>query len=190
MLSTEKDYDRDPHDWWCQKFMELIKTIQDSNVGVDAPHPVVYEERKEARAVIFDKDRKIALLHVTKKHYHKLPGGEIESGESIEAAVRREVLEETGCTIDKLRELAMIEEYRNKLQLHQTSYCFLADVAGEKGGQRLEAGEIADGHEPEWLGIKDAINMLEGESGVEDYEGKFIRMRDLAFLKAAAGLRK
>ena len=170
--------------------MRLIKTIRDTDVGMDIPPPAAYEEREAARVVTFDEDGKIALLHVTKKHYHKLPGGEIERGESTEAAVRRETLEEIGCTIGDLLELGMIDEYRNKLQLHQRSYCFLADVVGAKGEQRLEAGEAADGHEPEWLGIDSAIKTLEGESSVEDYEGKFIRMRDLAFLMAAASLRR
>lgn len=166
--------------------MKLIKTIRDADLGMDFPPPPAYEERKAARAVVFDPDGNVTLLHATQKHYHKLPGGGVEKGESIEAALRREVLEEIGCSIEDLRELGMIEEYRNKLGLHQLSYCFTANVTGEKGEQNLEAGEMADGHEPEWLSIERAIQTLERESGVEDYEGKFIQMRDLAFLKAAA----
>lgn len=157
---------------------------------MDVPSPAAYEERKAARAVVFDSDGNVALLHATQKHYHKLPGGGVEEGESIEAALRREVLEEIGCSIGNLKELGMIEEYRNKLQLHQLSYCFIVDIVGPKGEQHLEAGEMADGHEPKWLSIERAIQTLEGESGVEDYEGKFIQMRDLTFLKAAAGLRR
>ncbi len=168
--------------------MKLIKTIRDADLGMDVPEPAAYEERKAARAVVFDTHGKVALLNVTRRHYHKLPGGEIEKGESIEAAVKREALEEIGCSIENLRELGIVEEYRNKLGLHQISYCFFAGVAGEKGAQRLEAEEIADGHEPVWLGIEQAIQILESESGVENYEGKFIRVRDLAFLEAAAGL--
>ena len=168
--------------------MQLIRTIRDADLGMDVPPPPAYEERRAARAVVFDSDGNIALLHATKKHYHKLPGGEIEKGETIEAALRREVLEEIGCAIENLTELGMIEEYRNKLKLYQISYCFLAHVVGEKGEQNLEAGELADGHDPEWLSIEQAIKTLEGESGVEDYEGKFIQLRDLTFLKAAADL--
>ncbi len=35
------------------------------------------------------------------------------------------------------------------------------------------------------MNLQEAINTLEGESGVENYGGKFIRLRDLTFLKEA-----
>jgi len=165
--------------------MKTIMTIRDSDLGLDFPDPAVHKERRASRAIVFDKDGKIALLHVTKKHYHKLPGGGMETGESIEDALRREVSEEIGCSIENIRELGIIEEFRNKFSLHQLSYCFLADLTGEKGDSHLEQGEIADGFKLEWLGITEAIKTLEGETGVEDYQGKFIQIRDLAFLRAA-----
>jgi ADP-ribose pyrophosphatase YjhB (NUDIX family) len=112
--------------------MKLFLTIRDADTGADFPDPVIYKERSASRAVVFDRDRKVALLHATKKHYHKLPGGGIEAGEDIETALRRELSEEIGCSVQNIRELGIIEEYRNKFSLHQLSYCFLADLAGEK----------------------------------------------------------
>lgn len=165
--------------------MKNIKIIRDSDVGLHIPDPQKYRERSAARAIVFDSDQKIALLHVTKKSYHKLPGGGIEKNEDNEAALRRELLEEIGCSVQNIRELGIIEEYRNDFQLHQISYCFIADLIGSKNEINLEAGEIADGFEPEWMSLKDAIQTLENESGVESYEGKFIRLRDLTFLKEA-----
>ena len=168
--------------------MRTILTIRDKDLGFDIPDPLVYEERGAARAIVFDKERKIALLRVAKRYYHKLPGGGIEKGESVEDALRRELLEEIGCSITNVRELGTIEEFRNKFALHQFSYCFLADLVGEKGTPHLEQGEIADGFEPEWLGLEEAIKILESEAAVEDYQGKFIQKRDLAFLKQAKQL--
>jgi ADP-ribose pyrophosphatase YjhB (NUDIX family) len=152
--------------------MKTILTIRDKNFGID----------------IFDGDKKIALLHVTKLHYHKLPGGGIEQGESIEDALQRELSEEIGCSVKNVRELGIVEEFRNKFSLRQLSYCFLADLAGEKGTPHLEQDEIADGFETVWLSIEDAIGTLENEAGVEDYEGKFIRLRDVSLLKQAVQL--
>ena len=165
--------------------MKLIRTIHDSDLGMDFLAPDDYKERKAARAIVFDGEKDVALLHVTKNKYHKLPGGGIEQGEDIKTALRREALEEIGCAIGNIRDLGIIEEYRNKFALHQTSYFFLADVAGEKGTPHLEEGEIADGFKTEWMSLNDAVKTLEGEVGVEDYEGRFIQARDLTFLKEA-----
>ena len=44
---------------------------------------------------------------------------------------------------------------------------------------------MADGFEPVWLSLEEAIKTLESEDSIEDYEGKFIHLRDLIFLKEA-----
>ncbi len=165
--------------------MKLLKTIRDSDIGSDIPDGVPKQERGASRAVVFDADSNVALLHATKKHFHKLPGGGIEQGEDIETALRRELIEEIGCSVKNLRELGSVEEFRNKWELHQISYCFLADLDGEKGMPDLEEDEIADGFEPVWMSIEDAIKTLESEAPVEDYEGKFIQLRDVTLLRAA-----
>jgi len=168
--------------------MKNLKIIKDEDLGLNNPAPAVYKERVASRAIVFDKEGNIALLHATKKNYHKLPGGGVEEGEDIISALKREVLEETGCSIENIRELGAIEEYRNKFELHQISYCFLADLAGDKGIPNLEEGEIADGFEPVWITMQDAIKTLESEANIEDYQGKFIQVRDLVFLRKAVAV--
>ncbi len=165
--------------------MGLLKVISDADFETGVPAPLTYEERGASRAVVFDKDKNVALLHVTKWNFHKLPGGGIEEGETIEQALHREVLEEIGCEITNIRELGVIEEYRNGLTLHQISHCFVADLVGAKGNPDLDEGELADGFETVWLSLDMAIQTLEGEAPREHYEGKFIQLRDLTFLKAA-----
>lgn len=165
--------------------MVTLKVIRDTDIGSNTPDPEHYEERRAARAIVFDGERKVALLHATKKGYHKLAGGGIEEGEDIIEALKRECLEEIGCNIGNVKELGVIEEYRNDFKLHQISYCFIADLVGEKGQNKLEADELADGFEPEWMTIEDAIRALESEASIEHYEGRFIRLRDLTFLKEA-----
>jgi 8-oxo-dGTP diphosphatase len=57
-------------------------------------------------AVIFDDEGRVLLVRRGKpphKGAWTLPGGRIEPGESSEAAVEREVLEETGLTVRALR---------------------------------------------------------------------------------------
>ena len=136
-----------------------------------------------SRAVVFDAHGKVALLDVGKKEHHKLPGGGIEAGEDVYAALRRELLEEIGCNITNIRELGAIEEYRGMFSEHQTSYCFIADVDGEKGRAQFTRDELDDGFAIVWQSLEDAIAILEAEAAVEDYYGKFIRLRDLVFLQ-------
>lgn len=164
--------------------MKILKTIRDKDLGLDFQNPSVYErEREAARAIVFDKDNNIALLHATNKSYHKLPGGGVEKGEDIIQALKREAIEEIGCEIDNIKELGIIEEYRNKFSLHQLSYCFTANLKGEKGTPQLEADELEDGFETVWLNIDDAIKTIENEKDLEHYDGRFITRRDLIFLR-------
>lgn len=170
--------------------MKLIKIIRDADIGANFPAPSVYKERKASRAIVFDQDDNIALLDATKRNYHKLPGGGIDEGEDIKMALDRELMEEIGCSAENLRDLGIIEEYRNDLKLHQISYCFLADLAGEKSTPNLEDGEAADGFETVWITLEDAIKILESETNIERYEDKFIRLRDLTFLQEALKLKQ
>ncbi len=165
--------------------MKLLRTIRDGDVGSDIPDSVPTQERRASRAVVFDADGNVALLHATKKNFHKLPGGGIEQGEDIETALRRELMEEIGCSVKNLQELGSVEEYRNGRGLHQISYCFLANVHREKGAPHPEENEIAAGFEPVWMGLEDAIKILESEAPVEDYGGKFMQLRDVTLLKEA-----
>jgi len=169
--------------------MKLLRTIRDGDVGSDIPDCIPAQERRASRAIVFDADGNVALLHATKKFYHKLPGGGIEQGEDIETALRRELMEEIGCSVKNLRELGSVEECRNKWELRQISYCFSGDLDGLKGAPQLEESEIAAGFEPVWMSIEDAIKTLESEAPVEDYEGRFIQLRDLTFLREAQGRR-
>lgn len=168
--------------------MEILKIIKDKDFGLSDETRNNYEQRTAARAVVFDNNKKAALLYVSTKDYHKLPGGGVEEGESLEQGLRREILEEVGCQIKNIQELGIIEEYRNKLNIHQISYCYFAEVDGKIGEQKLEQGEIDDGHDLKWVGLDEAVEILEKEKQVRDYEGKYIRDRDLIFLKKAKDL--
>ncbi len=168
--------------------MKFLQTIRDSDVGREEVSSPKYNDRKAARGVVFDTEGNIALFHSTKKHYHKLPGGGVEEGEDLEAALRRELLEEIGCAVKNIQEVGVIEEYRSHFQFHQFSYCYIAEVAGDKGRPHLEEGEIAEGFVTVWLSLDTAIETVEKELDCEDYRGRFLQLRDLIFLKEAQNL--
>jgi 8-oxo-dGTP diphosphatase len=143
-----------------------------------------YEIREAARAIVFDENNLVALLHATKNNYYKLPGGGIEAGETKEIALKRECVEEIGCNIEIINELGSTVEYRKKYQLKQTSFCYVVKVIGEKGEPKLEPDEIEEGFKTIWVSIDDAIKKV-NESTPAVYSGSYMVARDTALLEAA-----
>jgi len=66
--------------------------------------------RIAARAIVLHDD-KLLLMERWRpgRHYFSIPGGGLEPGETPEAAVRREVLEETSCQIEVGREVYTVD---------------------------------------------------------------------------------
>ncbi len=171
--------------------MKLLKTFKDTDIFPDtkAVDHNDYRERVAARAVLFDQENKIALLHVTKFNYHKLPGGGVDEGESMEQGLRRELLEETGCKAEIKQEIGQIIEYRDKYKIKNDSFCWIAKVTGEKDKLGFMEDEIEEGFELEWVSLGEAIKKIENDKP-GDYQGFFIKQRDLLFLKEADELIK
>lgn len=147
---------------------------------------LLYHVRQAARAVLFNDIGQIALLFVASDGYHKLPGGGIEAGEDITAALTRECLEETGCAIYIGESLGEVHEYRKCFTQHQISYCFTAQVAGLVGVPQFTTEEIASGFTLEWYSLAHA-RMILGSQEPADPVGRFIALRDLAIITCVRG---
>lgn len=165
--------------------MEFIGEIIDSDVGlVSSEDKDAYHVRKAARAIILNGNAKIALLHVSQKNYHKLPGGGLEKAEDIQEALRRETLEEVGIEIDVIDEVGMIMEFRDQYQLLQISYAYLAVAAKEVRCPEFTEDERKDGFVLKWVSMQEAMQLLEQDEP-DDYTGKFIVARDRELLAQA-----
>jgi 8-oxo-dGTP diphosphatase len=142
---------------------------------------------------LFDEDKNIAILHVAKSGYYKLPGGGVEKDESLIEAAKRETIEEAGCDIEITKEIGKIIEYRDKDDygdsngIIQTSFCYLAHIVGPKKEPSFEQDEIREGFQLVWININEAIRLIE-QSSPTTYDGGFIIKRDLIFLKEAKKL--
>jgi len=160
--------------------MKLIGTINPKKLS--AADIKNFRRRKAVRAVVFDDKGDIAILHVRKHDYHKLPGGGIEKDEKILEALKRECLEEIGCRIKVGKKIGVIVEYKDKFNVIQTSPCFLARVAGKKGLPKFTSREKSDGFKLKWMSLDAAIDVLKKDSPT-DYHGGFINKRDILYLK-------
>ncbi len=164
--------------------MKLLKVIKDVDVisGAKNLSPDDYRERTAVRAVLFDAANKIALLHVRKQDYYKLPGGGLDGDETLEQGLKRELPEETGCHAQVTGEVGEIEEYRNEEKIHQRSFIFLAKVVGKKGKTNMMDDELTEDFHLEWADLADALDKIKN-AHPKIYEGFFIKKRDQILLE-------
>ncbi len=164
--------------------MELLKEITESSLGLSRHLASRYKVRRAARAVLFNEKEEVALQYSSRLKYHKLPGGGIEEGESVETALRREIKEETGCLIDRFTEMGLVMEYRNRARVLGISFCFMAYTKGARQPLMLTKRERMQGFVVEWMPLDKAIATVRSEER-GGYLGRFMRAREILLLETA-----
>lgn len=142
-----------------------------------------YGLRQAARAVLTDREGRVALMRVERDDYHKLPGGGIEGDEDVYAALRRELQEEAGANVEIGEALGMTVEYVADHRRKQFSYAYEARLIGAPSAPELTKSEQAAGFAPIWTSPEEALRLMENDRP-KTYVGAFIRARDLAILRA------
>ncbi len=166
--------------------MKEIALLNPENVSEDEMNN--YPIREAARAIVVDSEGLVALLHVVKKGYYKLPGGGLDDDTDKVVALKRECREEIGCDIEITGEVGSLVEYRKFCHLKQISYCYVARVVGEKGKPDFTESEISNGFKEVWLSYSDAQCAL-ADSKPSGIEGRaYIVPRDIIFLDTAKEL--
>jgi 8-oxo-dGTP pyrophosphatase MutT (NUDIX family) len=117
--------------------------------------------RNAVRAIII-KDNKILMAHLEKTDEYKFPGGGKEENETMEDALKREVLEEVGYNVKKIKErigtiteFAIAKEGRNNIFKMVSEY-YLVEVDDKPIGQNLEDYEKELIFKPCWVEIEKA----------------------------------
>jgi 8-oxo-dGTP diphosphatase len=126
--------------------------------GIRLPN-VEYAERPGAYAIIRNSAREIAIIRTPRGYF--LPGGGVDPGEDMVAALRREVYEETGLGIEIDREIGTAAQYlssaREGIYYKKVGHFYLAAFA-----ERLSETYEAE-HELLWMAYDKAANSLNHE---------------------------
>ncbi|MGV3464912.1 MAG: NUDIX hydrolase [Heyndrickxia sp.] len=102
-----------------------------------------------ASAVVLNDEGKILLIRGPKRGWEQ-PGGQVELGESIEEAVKREVKEETGIDIDVTKFCGI---YQN-LKANVCATCWFGKAIGGKPRTSSESLEVG------FYTIEEALEMI------------------------------
>ncbi len=121
-------------------------------------------------------DGSILISHEVHADYYLIPGGGMETGETLEACCIREVREETGYLVQPVScFLTMVEFYE---EYRYISHYFLCEVVG-KAEQALTADEKARGLVPEWIPVEEMLVLFSRHADYaatdEEKRGAYLR---------------
>jgi ADP-ribose pyrophosphatase YjhB (NUDIX family) len=119
-------------------------------------------------ALIFDRGRILMAQRGKEplKGWWTLPGGALETGELLDAAVRREVLEETGLIVEPVRVFEIFERIMRDsdgaAEYHYVLIDYLCSVAGGEARAGDDVARVA------WMRLEElkALQITEGTLGV------------------------
>lgn len=126
-----------------------------------ANEPVDYVPRPTVKAVVLDESKRVLLFSGS------LLGGGVEKGETDEAALHRECLEEAGISIEIVKPLGIVIQFRDVLkkryEIHGVVARYVAKVSEPTTTSESEKRRIVA-----WHTLPEAISML--EKSVEEFE--------------------
>ena len=110
-----------------------------------------------------------------------MPGGGIEEKEDEFTALKREILEETGCTCDNIEQLGIVYENRFHQDYTSCSYYFAVNTGSLGERTCLTEKEIENGTGVQWCTFEELIHLIRDR--VHDTtQRRFIQARDMAAL--------
>lgn len=161
--------------------MKLICELTDRIVlgldGMSSQPP-----RLTARGIVRNKGGMYAVMYAGKFNLYSLPGGGVEDGEDTLSALRREILEETGCSCDHIEELGVVLENRAHQDFTTCSYYYVVTTDQEIAPIQLTDEELANKTVVQWHTLSDMVRLI-SEPIHTTNQRKFLQARDMAALK-------
>lgn len=164
--------------------------MQVIGIGKDEEYPfqeIVYQ-RETVRVLLVDEKGRLILERITgedlfgQRNHLETPGGGIEANEDPIIALRRECMEELGCTIKSIRELGIFIDEYNLLQRRTVSRFYSACVDQWLESRALTEEEKQYGMQLEFYDPQEALRLL-NPAGKKKVEFLIYR-RDYAALSA------
>lgn len=163
--------------------MKLITEIFEKDVFKASQEKAQsYSLRRVANAVLRNNKGEIGLIYVTSEDFYVLPGGRIEEGETVEQALKREIMEEVGVESEIVGEVGMAICYEEQAKNINISYTFVARAIGETGARSLTEDEAKAGCETRWMTIDEAIERIK-QTEPSEYIGHFLKRRERLVLE-------
>ncbi|GAB4142211.1 MAG: hypothetical protein Fur0024_4670 [Patescibacteria group bacterium] len=142
-----------------------------------------FRVRRSPRAVLINKNGKIAISYVKKYDCYKIPGGGAKENETDLDALARECTEEAGCEIEIVREIGEVIEWRRMHNLVQISPCYFAKVKKKLPERNLTIHEKESGFELLWVSFEEALHLIQNSNPKDLEYKKYIKPRELKILE-------
>lgn len=160
--------------------MKLIREITDLDIiGTDGRSNA--KPRYTARAILRNSQNLYAVMYSEVFDFYSFPGGGIDPGEDVIHALRREVLEETGCLCSRITEIGMVKENRGQSNYTQISYYFSAVTDDKVLDPSFTKDEEINKTSVSWYPLEEAVKLITLPV-YETVQRKFLQARDIAAL--------
>lgn len=160
--------------------MYLIKEITDKDIlgteGFSSAKP-----RLTARAILKNKNNLYAVMYSKDFNFYSFPGGGIEENENIIVALKREIMEETGCTCDFIEKLGCVKENRAHCNYTQISYYFFVITNDTLLNPGFTKDEVEHKTTVSWHTLEETIELIT-EPVYDTAQQRFLQARDVAAL--------
>ena len=145
------------------KFIEKIYNYDNLN------SKDIDEKTTRARAIIINSNKEVLMCYSNGLKHYEFPGGHLEENETLEEGLKREILEETGITIDT-KEIEPFYAIRYYCKNYRDSgknrlveiyyYVIYCDSIYDNSKRQLDVNEIKQDYECQYINIDELKDIL------------------------------